>query len=328
MIVNKHVKTFYSREDWLNFRRAFIGASEVSAILGKSPWAGPYDIWLQKTQGESPKETIRMRAGRALERLILDLYSERTGMKVEANECYEVYYDPEHFICATPDGFVEMPGGPGLVECKTSSRLYRNAWGDDGGMDVPIYYYLQAVAQIGAIEAASGIKLSGYHFAVLFDMDEFCVFPVDVDEARKLYASMAAIIKDWYYTHIVGNVPPDRTPTDTAQTAPQRTEEMVTADPQMVEVAEEYLKLSEIIRSVQDELERCEERIKTFIGEHAGLITPFGVFSWKQTKDRVSIDYQAIVEHLNVPQEIIAKFTKVTPGVRRFIPPKVKRSTN
>lgn len=39
--------------EWLAFRRKGIGASDVAAIIGVSPWSTPYQLWLDKT-GRKP----------------------------------------------------------------------------------------------------------------------------------------------------------------------------------------------------------------------------------------------------------------------------------
>lgn len=331
-VVRSGVTTCRSREEWLSFRRAFVGASEVAAVLAQSPFAGPYDVWKRKKgEEEEPRETIRMRAGRVLEELILELYKERTGLIPEHNQ-YEVYYDGNSLICSTPDAFVTTPDGPGLVECKTSSSAFRYQWGPDGSEEVPLYYYLQAVAQIGTVEAATGIKLASYHFAVLFDLHEFCVFSVDLEKARAVYAELAPAIHDWFYTHVVGDVAPDPTPKDAKfkkliSETHQGADDIIPANSHINEIAEEYIRRKEQLHALEEHVASLELQLKKFIGEHAGVATAMGTFTWKQTKDKVVIDYQAIVEHLKVPDDVIAQFTKVQPGVRRFLPPK-RRAEN
>lgn len=329
--MNPGVQRCRSREEFLQFRKAFIGASEVAAVFGESPFAGPYDVWARKVGEDAgaSSETIRMRAGKALEAFVLELYRERTGYaEVEHNE-YEVYYDPEHYLCATPDAFVTTPEGPGLVECKTVNSLYRHQWGEDGTGEVPTYYYLQAVTQIGIVEMVTGFKLASYHFAVLFDLNEFCIFPIDCEAARKLYPDLAEAVKEWFYEHIVANVPPDPHPADTSfrkilMATGQTGDEILEATEEINKAAENYLRYKGMIDAITTDLEAEEMKIKAFIGEKAGVRTRLGTFTWKQTKDRAIVDYQGIVEHLKVPQDIIAQFTKVAPGVRRFLPPRRK----
>ena len=46
----------HDREKWLKARRSGLGASEVAAILGLSPWSTPYKVWKDKVSSEPPVE--------------------------------------------------------------------------------------------------------------------------------------------------------------------------------------------------------------------------------------------------------------------------------
>ena len=50
------------RAEWLELRKGGIGASEVSAVVGISPWDTPFSLWLRKS-GQIPpqEETIAMK---------------------------------------------------------------------------------------------------------------------------------------------------------------------------------------------------------------------------------------------------------------------------
>ena len=43
-----------SHDEWLAEREKGIGASEVAAILGLSPWDTPFSLWLKKTHQAEP----------------------------------------------------------------------------------------------------------------------------------------------------------------------------------------------------------------------------------------------------------------------------------
>lgn len=67
--------------DWLRLRLSGIGASEIAAVLGESPWSSPLKLYAVKTgAGEddlSDRESIYW--GHKLEAPIIEAYSERTG---------------------------------------------------------------------------------------------------------------------------------------------------------------------------------------------------------------------------------------------------------
>ena len=52
-----------NRSEWLEARRAGIGASDIAAIMGISPWSTPFQIWASKV-AEIPEGIITGRLGR------------------------------------------------------------------------------------------------------------------------------------------------------------------------------------------------------------------------------------------------------------------------
>ena len=110
-----------SHEEWLKEREYGIGASEVGAILGLSPFETPFSLWLKKT-GQVPRdeENNAMRMGHLLEPVVAQLWEEATGMKViKASAADIIYVHPEYdFMRATPDRVVR--GRKKLLECKTT----------------------------------------------------------------------------------------------------------------------------------------------------------------------------------------------------------------
>lgn len=66
-------------EAWYKFRSTHIGASEIGAIMGKSPYRTRYQIWREKVLGEKQEDNFVMRMGREAEPKIKELYELRTG---------------------------------------------------------------------------------------------------------------------------------------------------------------------------------------------------------------------------------------------------------
>lgn len=60
-------------------RRITIGGSEIAAICGLSPFAGPAQIYDKKIHGTTVKSSLKMRAGVALEAGIVDLWLREGG---------------------------------------------------------------------------------------------------------------------------------------------------------------------------------------------------------------------------------------------------------
>lgn len=164
------------RDAWLAARKKGIGASEVAAIMGLSPFGSPIEVWARKTGRAPPLESSeRMRWGSRLEAQILLGYAEEKNRAVEA--CQQLAADDEvPVLLATPDGYdhgrVVVNGGvadcivepTGCIETKLTSQSH---W----GADAPLYYQIQLQVQLavtglswGAVVALHGNELGVYRY--------------------------------------------------------------------------------------------------------------------------------------------------------------------
>jgi len=108
-------------EEWLAEREKGIGASDVGAILGLSPYETAFSLWLKKThQVEREPENEAMLMGHLLEDVVAQRWEIETGEKViKASAKDIIYVHPEHdYMRATPDRIVR--GRKKLLECKTT----------------------------------------------------------------------------------------------------------------------------------------------------------------------------------------------------------------
>lgn len=130
-------------------RQKHIGASDMPAIMGLSPWRTPYDVWLEKTgQVEPQYESEAMGIGNMLEDGLLDWASARLEMPITKNQ-YRVHENT--ILSASHDALVN--GSPIGLEAKTSGR--NDDWGDDGTDDVPAHVIIQCHQQM----LVSGLEL-------------------------------------------------------------------------------------------------------------------------------------------------------------------------
>jgi len=138
-----------SREEWLKAREDGIGASEVAAVVGLSPWETPFSLWLRKTGQVPPlEENQAMKLGHLLEPVIVSLWEEATGWKaVKASAKDIIYQDPEHpWRKVTPDRIAYEINEDGrkskcLLEIKSSQKDFEPD-------DLPVYYICQCQYQM------------------------------------------------------------------------------------------------------------------------------------------------------------------------------------
>jgi putative phage-type endonuclease len=100
------VTTDTGRTEWLAWRQEGIGASDVAAILGLSPWASPWSVWADKCGLLPPEpDNEAMAAGRWLEAAIGPWFTHETGLHVAGEQTWCTHGEYAHHRC-TVDGFV------------------------------------------------------------------------------------------------------------------------------------------------------------------------------------------------------------------------------
>jgi putative phage-type endonuclease len=143
-------------------RPVVIGASEIAAVCGASPYCTPLQYFLQKL-GRMPKEFTdeqreRMRWGSLLENVIITEYmNRRPGTYVAIRSHWRMFFSAKHeWMAATPDAILIDPDGHEYgIECKCASDYMVNTDGTDPDKfgepetdQVPVSYYLQAQQQM------------------------------------------------------------------------------------------------------------------------------------------------------------------------------------
>jgi len=184
------------RAAWLEARRGAIGASEVAAIIGVSPWATPWEVWAEKRGLLESFDNPATSAGRALEPVVLD-YAEKNLGELVRDVRVKHHSLP---LASTCDARVLSTGCP--VEAKTTGITgpIVGDWGDELTDQIPDYYLVQVHAQL----MCTGTDLA-YLFALLPGRG-FCEFRIESNETFNEH--VGNILSDWWEHHIVqGNEP-------------------------------------------------------------------------------------------------------------------------
>lgn len=128
----------------LDRRRHFITASDVPAILGKSPWRNAADVYWAKVRGTADKTNDAMEAGNMLEPIVLQWADRELGGVLPGD-----WRVAENGINAASLDGMTLIGEP--VEAKTSGITGPGSphqWGEEGTDEIPDYYLLQVQAQL------------------------------------------------------------------------------------------------------------------------------------------------------------------------------------
>lgn len=153
------VVSYGTREAWLE-GRVVLGASEVAAALGLSPYDGSYALWSRKCGlSVGGPETRAMRRGVLMEGFIADELVRERGWKLRDlgrwTLCRSSLYP--HLSC-TPDRLIEAIDDRGIGVLEIKSVTDRRAWTEGR---IPEHYRIQVVASLAVLGLRWGV-LAGY----------------------------------------------------------------------------------------------------------------------------------------------------------------------
>lgn len=126
------------QEEWLEWRRQGIGASDAAVILNVFPWKSRIQLWKEKLGLWEQPDNAYMARGRALEDEALGAFMMETGFFL-TSQVRKVHKDYE-WMRATLDGWNEEDKV--LVEIKTSKEIHE---------EIPRHYYPQVQHQMEVV---------------------------------------------------------------------------------------------------------------------------------------------------------------------------------
>ena len=194
----------------LKLRQGYLGATDLVAISGLSPWRKAGDVWMEKTgRGLGFEGNAATELGTDLEPVVAQRHQrrrEKLGEIVQLGELTEPVFDTEFpFIAGNPDRI--YLNRKRVLECKTASesQLYdaRYAWGEDGVENgVPPYYYAQINHYIGELGFEDGFLSSLFLGKSRIQRD----YPITFD--RGLFDMLRSNGATFWNTYVVPNVQP------------------------------------------------------------------------------------------------------------------------
>lgn len=293
-----------------------LGASEVAAVLGLSPWMTPWDVYVRKTgMYDQAATTSAQRRGQRLEAAVIDWYAEETGTTIveRGTDYLHPRVGPESWMLATPDAIGVDEAGPLLVEAKTTRRL--DGWGQAGTDQVPIYYAAQIAWQLAVV--GPGANIGRADLAVYCAIsDEFRVYHLRRD--RALEDALIGRCRAWWERHVVGGEPPPLDGSNGAsvwltQRFPHHTASMRDATAAEVALLHELRKARAVEQAAGVRRAALEADIKMALGNAEGLSCSAGRVTWRTQRGarRVEID-RLRADHA----DLIATYTTQAPDTR------------
>lgn len=306
-------------------RRWFLGATDVVAICGLSPFASPLDVWLEKTGQVAPKpDNPTLRRGRLLEPVVAELY--QTEEQCELVTVPRLHMRGKPFLAASPDRL--RPDVPCLVEIKTHRSYIRDQYGEPWQDRVPDYIYGQVMWQMHVCRhAEEPIELQDFaHVASWFDADEFAIFRVEDDAATA--ERMYELAVRFWYDHVLGETPPATIGHPTEVKAIRRiypcsSEVTIRADEETEQIVEALREARQATSEAERNQRRLEAMVQQRMGEAAVLESSQGTITWRTSRPSVrrTINYDRLRD-LNPDLYAQVVTETETAGTRRFCVPR------
>lgn len=274
-------------EAQLEERKTGIGGSEIAAILGESPFAAPFDVWLSKTQGWRQEETDDMRRGSFLEDGIARWYAQRYGHDLSRlSECKTLRHRLHPWALCTSDRMVTAPAGRELLLSIKAPRRGGGDWGEPGTDQVPSAYLLQLQWE-WAIHTSHGMQLDEtMHLAALLDGD-LCIYVIKAD--AELQGWMLEEAGAWWERHVVKGEQPALDGSSQARAWLRKKfrdeGEQRAATPHEIRLLLELEAVQREAKRWASEEERLGDAIRLSMGAAQRIEAPGVVATWKADKN-------------------------------------------
>lgn len=260
-------------------RRHFIGGSDISAILGISPWQTPYQLWAEKTADKpielEPKKAAFFRRRKMMEPYVIDLAREEHDLHVVArNERYFDKYLP--FMSCEVDFEHEYDGDIENADVKTVHPAMAKHWGEPGTDEIPQYYTAQFLWGQAITERESTL----------------CMAMIGLDKLEPYRVMRSDSVIKWmveqaqrFWDLVEKKTPPEIATLEDAKMAWRREQQakQIVATSEILAMAERLSLMKKGIVGRQAEADLLELDLKKFMGNAEEIIDPQGdrVLTWK-----------------------------------------------
>lgn len=255
---------------WLKSRKAGVGGSDMSTILGLNAFKMPYDLWLEKTGRVEPEDISDKWAvvkGNALENELRKRFrAQHPEMLVTDGTDKQFISREKPYLRASLDGILQREDGSfGILEIKTAGNRRAGDWHDeDGNLRIPPYY----LAQVEFYCWVTGWTW-GYVYAAIGD-DEPVEIPFQAD-AEDMAAIDKAAADFWHF--VTTNTPPQLTGGDVQKAFPEPTPDIVdeSDDDDLYNLLARYESATGMLNDMKSAQKELQEQIILRIGSHTGI---------------------------------------------------------
>ena len=277
-----------------DFIRAHLGASQVPAALGVSPYQRPVELWEEylgiRERGEGSAAT---ELGQELEHGVARIAARRIGLRAASSPT--LIHPGIPWLCATPDRVLDDGT---LMQVKTTGLAGyapRDRWGDEGTDQVPVHVVAQVQTEM-AVARAHGISAELCHVAALIPGRGVVLYrvPYEQDTADAVI-SRAAIF--WSLVETCTAPPPDGSDAYTDHlsrrySAPLKEE--WTEGPEVDDLVARLQATTAEYATAEAALAEAKQHVMLAIGDKAGARGTWGVQAWSHRAGRKTLHLETL----------------------------------
>ena len=238
-------------DEWLAERRASVGASEVAAVMGLSPYNTALDVYKSKHGVDSFFDPERAYVGHAAEVLISGWIEKFRPELLPIKPAVMLRHDDHPWLHASLDRLVTVDGVEVPVQMKSAHFYGVKDW-EDG---TPILVQAQLQTELLVADKPFG-------FAAMFGGDMRCrLYRVERDEA--FIKLMLEATKEFWEEHVLKSVPP--APSNVAEVAELWPDDATVLE--APEVALEWIEKRAFLLATAKEAKEEADQIQKAVGE-------------------------------------------------------------
>lgn len=258
----------------LGDRSKYLGATDIAAIVGLSPWAAPLDVYRAKVEGAETEVTDQMAWGLLLEDAICEGYTRQEGRELFRRS--EVVVAP--FLRFHPDRLVR--GEPGVFDAKATWQRGGGKYGEPGTDQVPPHVRAQMVLYCGATKRE-------WADIGLLRRPPLAIYRVPADPM--LYDWLIAEAVRFWHENVEQHVPPEVDGSASyrrylAEQHPQSEEIELVATPEQQLMVDELRAAIEGQKRADGHRDLIQNRLIAAMGTAAVLLAPGARITYRNSK--------------------------------------------
>jgi putative phage-type endonuclease len=297
-------------------RRRGVTGSEIAAVAGLSPYAGPLEIWARKLgKIPPPEQTPAMRRGTILEPSLCQWAAEERGLYQEDVGTLQSERHP--LVIASPDRVLhsrpDMSSPVEVLEVKAPART-QHAWtspaDDAAGIDPQ---YLPQVTWEMAAAGLSRVTVGALCYGDLW------LYHLELDP--ELFGLLLQVAERFWRDHILTDRPPPvhgAADADVLRQLYPARRAPLRAAPEAEGDVSAWRQAEALAAQAGEDAARAKAVVMSAIGESEGIESPGQDWrvTWRQNKPTKATDWKAVAMAAGASGELIEKHTIERPGPR------------